>query len=84
MSNVLTYITKVDKLHIISLNGKNVKVTEDLTCFKVNYPYDSESISDSITISHLSDYSVYCSKAKPFTAILVAVELVKFIKEQTK
>lgn len=81
---MMHYITKVDDLHIVSLNGKNVKVREELTSFAVYYPHDSTSVSDKITITPAAAYAVYCTNAKPFTAILVAVELVKFIKEQTK
>lgn len=83
---MMHYITKVGEYHVIELNGKNIQVRErpDQRTFIVGYPYNSDLASNAIQVNDNSDFTVYCSTAKPFTAIVAAVELVKFIKEQGK
>lgn len=83
---MMHYITKVGEYHIIELNGKNIQVRQrpDQAVFIVSHPYNSTTGIDQIQINDDSNFSVCCSAAKPFTAIVAAVELVKFIKEQRK
>lgn len=68
----MNYITKVDDYHVIELNGVNVKVREASTYF----------IFKNIDVCK-ANLNIRIPSYTPLSTIVVFVEMVRLIKEQT-